>query len=226
MSYLQEAFREAARREFDMIPEEEEIEYSFSPKFLRKMRGLLRAEAYGYWKYVNTAAKRVAIAVAIIVMLLTSAMAIKPVRERVIKFFVEVYEEYFSITFGEKESGDLYAATEPMTRYTISWLPEGYIETKFVEKDVLYTTVWKNQEDIPILLNQTTGTQETTLDHVSDDMCEFDDSELSIRYLSMNGQGTYVWEQNGYIFQLLVPDGISMDTALQMIHSLAYTKNN
>jgi len=111
MSYLQEAFREAARREFAMIPDEEEIEYSFSSKFLRKMRGLLRAEAYGYWKYVNTAAKRVAIAVAIIVMLLTSAMAIKPIRERVIKFFVEVYEEYFEITFGKEDHRDIYSST-------------------------------------------------------------------------------------------------------------------
>lgn len=223
MSYLQEAFREAARREFAMIPDEEDIEYAFSPKFLRKMRGLLRAEAYGYWKYVNTTAKRVAIAVAIIVMLLTSAMAIKPIRERVIKFFLEVYEEYFEITFGEEDSGDLYSVAKSMTRYTLSWVPDGYKEDGFLETDVLINTIWKNENGSIISLFQTPGTHTITMDHINSSLSDLNHATLSISYQTNNGAIELIWEQYGYIFQLTIHDSVSTEEIIKIVDSLKCT---
>ena len=123
MSNLQEAFREAARREFAAVPDETELDYVFSRKFERRMRRIIRAQVHGYWHMVNTLGKRIAIAAAILVMLLTSVMAIKPIRERVIKFFIEVYEDYFEITFGSNTSGDLDPAPKDMPKYTFSKLP-------------------------------------------------------------------------------------------------------
>lgn len=220
MTDLQEAFRESARREFAMVPDEAELDYTFSPGFRRKMQRIIRAQVHGYWNMVNTLGKRIAIAAVIIVMLLTTAMAIKPIRERVIKFFVEVYEEYFSVTFGEDKKGDLYATPDQMIRYTLSWVPEGYVETKFIEREILLSTIWSNNEGTHILLGQGEGTQETTLDHIGNNIVEFEYGSVEIYQLTMEERNTFVWAQDNYIFQLLVPDSIPIDSALQMIDSL------
>lgn len=225
MTDLQEAFREAARREFAMVPDEDELDYTFSSGFQRKMRRIIRAQIYGYWQFVNTTAKRITCVAAIIVMLLTTAMAIKPVRERVIKFFVEVYEDYFSVTFGEEKRGDLYSTPVPITRYTLSWFPEEYVETEYTESDVLLTTVWMDNEKC-IMLNQSVGTHETTLDHIAEKIEEFEYKDLIIRHLTLSQSNAFVWDKYGYIFQLLVPDDLPLDVALQMIDSLIVEKNN
>ncbi len=126
MSKLQDAFREAMEIEFSYVPPENEIEWDFSPAFLRKMNRLIHAQEHGYWKVINTAAKRVACVAAAIIILLSSVMAIRPIRERVIQFFIETFDEYFQVRFGENEADDLYTVGTPMTPYTFTRLPEGY----------------------------------------------------------------------------------------------------
>lgn len=220
MTDLQEAFREAARREFAMVPDENELDYTFSPGFQRKMQRIIRAQVHGYWNMVNTLGKRIAIAAAIIVMLLTTAMAIKPIRERVIQFFVEVYEEYFSITFGEKESGDLYPVVEDITTYTLSQIPDGYKEVVSYQIDTILFTIWKNEDGQDILLSQGIGSQEITLDHTSDNLIIINHNDLLISHLVLAEANSFVWEQNGYVFQLMVSDNISLNETLEMIDSL------
>lgn len=220
MTDLQEAFREAARREFSMVPDESELDYTFSPGFQRKMQRIILAQVHGYWNMVNTLGKRIAIAAAIIVMLLTTAMAIKPIRERVIQFFVKIYEEYFEITFGEEESGDLYSVVEPMTQYTLSWLPTGYSNTSTLETEVLVNTIWENNNGSIISLFQTPATNTLTVDHKNGNLSEIPHDNLSIRHQINNGASEFIWEQYGYIFQLTVHDNIPTDVILQMIVSL------
>ena len=218
MADLREAFREAARREFAAVPPEAELDYTFSPRFERNMRRIIRAQAYGYWMLVNTAAKRVAIAAALLILLLTSVMAIKPVRERVIQFFIEVYEDYFEIHFGEEESWDLPERTEPMVRYTLTELPEGYEETQYVVFEHILWTRWKNEEGYTISLRQETGTQELILDS-NMPMTTIVHNELQITTWSENDTDIYIWEEDGYLFHLAVYETVSEEEVLKMIDS-------
>lgn len=220
MTDLQEAFREAARREFAMVPDENELDYTFSPGFQRKMQRIIRAQVHGYWNMVNTLGKRIAIAAAIIVMLLTTAMAIKPIRERVIQFFVEVYEEYFSVTFGEKESGDIYSDPEQMIRYTLSWVPEGYCEVTRNELEALLTTVWTSDKNKDIMLIQGAGTHHITLNYTGEPLTVIELGALSIKQQCQTDTNVFIWEQDGCIFYLTIPTNIPQDEALQMITSL------
>ena len=224
MTDLQEAFREAARREFAMVPDESELDYTFSPVFQRKIQRIIRAQVHGYWNMVNTVGKRIAIAAVIIAMLLTTAMAIKPIRERVIKFFVDVYEECFAVTFGAEESGDLDPTPKPMTKYTLSFLPEGYYMENCYEFDSLRNTIWKANGKPNILLAQGTGTHETTLDHTTDNLSTFKHGTLLITQQTVDGAYTFIWEQHGYLFHLTLHDGIPVDEVLKMIDSLQETK--
>lgn len=219
MSELQEAFREAARREFAHVPAEEDLHWVFSRRFERRMRRIIRAQEYGYWNLVNTTAKRVAIVAAIIVMLLSTVMAIKPIRERVIKFFVDVYEEYFEIHFGEEESWDLPERTEPMVRYALTELPEGYVGVEYIESEHVLWTRWQNGYGNNVSLRQETGTHEIVLDNdKKPSMIKLDGKEIT--YQSHNGTNVFIWEQENYVFYLTVHENLTTEEVLNMIVSL------
>jgi len=217
---LREAFREAARREFASVPPEEELHHVFSERFQRRMRRLIRAEANGYLYLINTAAKRAAIVAAIILMLLGTAMAIKPIRQRVIQFFVDVYEEYFEIHFGEEESWDLPERTEPMVRYILTELPEGYEEVRFDHREHIIWTQWLDQNGHIITLNQESGTQEIVANNIGIAQNTMEIGNLAVVHQKEYNTNTFYWEQDGYMFQLNVFDTIPTEQALAMILSL------
>ena len=224
MSELQEAFREAARREFAMVPAEEDLHWVFSRRFERRMRRIIRAQEYGYWNLVNTTAKRIAIVAAIIVMLLSTVMAIKPIRERVIKFFVDVYEEYFEIHFGEEESWDLPERTEPMVRYTLTVLPEGYKEVEYMELDILLRTEWQNEKADKITLQQEPGTHEVTFDHTGSPPSSITHNGSIITHQYSDDTHMFVWEKDGYIFYLTIHENYSEEEMFLIIDSLQIKK--
>ena len=220
MSNLQEAFREAARREFAMVPAEEALDYTFSPGFQRKMRRIIRAQAHGYWQLVNTTAKRIACIAAIIMMLLTTAMAIKPVRERVIKFFVEVYEEYFSVTFGEEENRDLERTPTHMELYSFSYLPDGFYLTNRIATDSFYRTDWQKREGYPIILLQEPASHNIVIDNNGTSLIDLSHNDLSLLYYHSEDTYVFLWEQYECIFHLTIYEKLTLDEILEMIDSL------
>ena len=225
MSNLQEAFREAARREFAMVPEESELDHVFSLRFERKMRRIIRAQVHGYWMMVNTAAKRVAVAVAIIIMLLTTAMAIKPIRERVIKFFIEVYEDYFEIHFGTNTTDDIAPASTDMARYTLTLLPEGYNEIEFISSDTALWTYWQNSYGQIISLHQDAGAQEIVMDNTGMLPHIIQHEQLEIKYQRTTNMDTFIWSEYDYIFHLTVYEEFTDAQILQLIDSLDIANN-
>jgi len=219
MSELREAFREAARREFAAVPPEEELDYVFSPRFEHRMRRLIRAQAHSYWFLINTAAKRAAIVAAIILALLTTALAIKPVRQRIIQFFVDVYEEYFEIRFGEEKKDDIDPTPTSMVRYTLTELPEGYEEVAFIGMQHLLWTKWEDPNGSRIILQQEVGTQEITIDNRKQGATLIEDKTISVFYKeNANGQ-SYTWGKDGFIFVLTTYNS-SPEQDLEMIASL------
>lgn len=220
MSELQSAFREAARREFASVPAEAELDYIFSARFERKMQCMIRAQAHGYLYLVNTAAKRFFIAAAILFLLLSSVLAIKPVRQRVIQFFVDAYEEYFEIRFGENARDDLDPTPQAMERYTLTYLPEGYEETAFYEWDSMLWTEWCNARSNKIVLMQESGTQEISLDAALREIVQIEHNGFSISYQTSIDSHIFVWVQGEYIFHLVIHNSLSAEEGLLMINSL------
>jgi len=217
---LQEAFREAARREFAMVPDENELDYAFSSGFQRKMQRIIRAQVHGYWNMVNTLGKRIAIAAAIIVMLLTTAMAIKPIRERVIKFFIEIYEEYYEIRFGENTKDDIDPNPPNMIRYTLSALPTDYYQEEFLETEHLLWTCWYNDDGLGISLKQELGTNEIILDNQGTPPQETYYGETSVIIQQQEEASVYIWRQDNYIFYLTCHESLQQKQVEQLITSL------
>ena len=95
MSIYKEQFLNAVRQvvsaEFKDIPDNENnIEFSFSNNFNKKMQKLVKRQKTSYWKFINTASKRVAIIFIAIISLLCCMLCIKPIRVAAIDTIEEI----------------------------------------------------------------------------------------------------------------------------------------
>ena len=83
--------REVVLAEFKDIPDnEDDIEYSFSKEFNQKMQKLIKRQKKSYWKFINTASKRVAIIFIAIISLLCGMLCIEPIRVSAIETIEEI----------------------------------------------------------------------------------------------------------------------------------------
>ena len=85
------ALEDVVSKEFKDIPYNEgDIEYSFSRKFNLKMQKLIKNQKKSYWKFINTASKRVAIICIAIISLLCGMLCIEPIRVSAIEAIEEI----------------------------------------------------------------------------------------------------------------------------------------
>lgn len=85
------ALREVVSDEFKDIPDnEDDIEFSFSNNFNQKMQKLIKRQKKSYWKFINTASKRVAIICIAIISLLCGMLCIEPIRVSAIEAIEEI----------------------------------------------------------------------------------------------------------------------------------------
>ncbi|MBQ2900331.1 MAG: hypothetical protein IJE49_12720 [Agathobacter sp.] len=118
---LNQAFREVASMEFADIPADESmIPFEFSEKFTKKMEKLIARQKKPYWKYVNTAKKRVAIAVIAVLSLCMVALGNEEIRASMLQWCEDVYEEYIRYYF----EGDTTKKIEYV--YQLTMVPEGF----------------------------------------------------------------------------------------------------
>ena len=91
---LNQVLRDAASMEFaDISSNEEQITFSFSDKFLHKMEKLIARQRKLYWNFVNTATKRVAIVVILLLSISATVISNEEVRATMLQWYEDVYEE-------------------------------------------------------------------------------------------------------------------------------------
>lgn len=172
-----QAFRDNISTEFADIPlSEEEIEYSFSDTFLKEMTRLVYCQKKFSWNMVNTMKKRVAIIAIMILALFTTACSIKEVREGIIRWCIDVYEEFNHIFF---EGDTTKEITHP---YELTVIPEGFVEVQRKECPTSRVIGYENESKNYIeFLQFSTNEQEF-----------FTDNENGTEYIMLI-QETEVW---------------------------------
>ena len=146
---LKMAMREAVSTEFAHVPTDESaIAYTFSAKFEKKMSKLLKAQGNSYWHFYNTAGKRVAIVFAVLVMLVTTACSVKVIREPIVSFIKKVYDTFTEYSY----EGDTVGIINE--KYEIKELPEGFVQTQYLENDVSISITYENKNGNMIIFNQ------------------------------------------------------------------------
>ena len=135
---LNQAFREAAMVEFADIPSDSQISFAFSDEFEQKMQKLIARQKKSYWKYVNTAKKRVAIAVISLLSVLMVAISNEEVKASMLQWCEDVYEQYIHYYF----EGD--TTKKIGYEYQLTVIPEGF-EKVYEQRDA--ETVVKGYEN-------------------------------------------------------------------------------
>lgn len=211
------AFREVVSAEFSHIPDnEDDIDYTFSERFNKRMARLIKSQRKSYWVLVNTAAKRAAVVFVAILTLFTAAFSVKAIREPVIRFIKQVYETFTRYTY----EGDM--ADEIAKEYVLTYLPDGFEQTSKTENDARRTIKYENIAGDYIVFSQRT----TKINSGWFIDVEQGDSKIE----TINGIGVHfyessnvkfaMWLQDGYVFSINCYGEVSLDKIKEMITSI------
>lgn len=212
---LKKAFREASSYEFRDVPcSDSQIQHTFSPEFEQRIAKLIQKEKSVFWHFVNTASKRAAAIIIVLVMLFTTACRVKAIREPLVRFLTEVHETFTEYFFdGEK-------TTTITEKYHISVIPNGFSEKSVFETDTVITAVYQNAQGNTIHFAQAV-TDETTiyLDAEKTDSKTIAVAEHEVKLYSQDGVLFAMWTHDGYYFEIVCYGDFSEDDIVSLIHS-------
>lgn len=216
-SEFKEIFREVISSEFLHIPKnEDEIDFEFSERFNKRMAKLINSQKKAYYHLINTAAKRVAIIIVLILTMFTAAFSVKAIREPIIKFVKQIYETFIHYSV-EGETEDTITK-----EYSLKFVPDGFEQINSVRDEYTVSIVYKNASEDSIIF-----TQMTTKNHLG----HFVDNEtgkiyseivdgINVEFKEWNNSKNSVWIEYGYVFTIDCYGEISFDEIKQMIASL------
>ena len=168
--------------------------------------------------YLNTTGTRVAAIFIVIGVFLGFSVGVYAVRKPIVEFFLNVKEK-FSEVFFEQEAID-NAPDTIETVYTLGYVPEGYelVDTQTYKK---YTkSVWKDQNEEEIILNQQCIGTSQKLDNENNDFVIFYINTAKVVMREKFHQKEFYWNNDNYTFMLSVPIIISDQESTKIIESI------
>ena len=124
------------------IPENEsEIDCEFSDEFNKKMEKLLKRVSYDRTHIVSWARRKVVMVAATIILVFVGMMSVGAIREPVVEFVYNIYEEFMEIFFeGDTKNKITY-------RFSLSEIPEGFVETQIMSEDSINVVRYENKQN-------------------------------------------------------------------------------
>lgn len=210
-------------KQLSKLPTDDELgAYEFSPTFKQKMDRLIRAQRRPYYSMVNTAGKRVAVIfIAMLLALTTTVFSVKALRDPVINFFIEVYEEFSRIIFQNDNTGKL--GTDRLEKYfTPQFLPDNFAlvtEEKYDNiavyryRDSAGRDISYEQTILKGMNNMVIDTEGITTENV------IVNGTVAI-YYSNKGYDNIVWNDGVYVFSLSAPSELGKSELLRIAESV------
>lgn len=213
---FKQAFREVMSVEFSHIPtDENSIDYTFSDKFERKMQKLIKAQKKSSWKFTNTAKKRVAILIAILIALLATACSVKQIREPIVTFFTETYDSFVEYFF----EGD--TVDEITYEYQLTYVPKGFEQTEVDRTATSITTVYENESgDLIDFCQTTTSSTGHFIDTENGETINMDIAGTNVSIYQIDGACHVTWIHKTYFFTLTCYGEFDVGMIQQMIASV------
>lgn len=214
---LKEAFRLSNKDFLSSIELAPEEDVYFSSRYEKKMAHLIKRQKRPYWKYVNTVGKRIAVIAIAFMMLFGLSMSIKAIREPVIGFIENVFEKFSELFVDKSEIKNAPDKIEEV--YTLTDLPEGFVENEQILTDSFVETHWSNGST-SIVLRQSVIISNLTIDIEDSDSIAFVQNNMEIHFLSKNNTTYATWQNNRYIFEIICRNEIPVATMKEIIKSI------
>ncbi len=186
--------------EFSDVPPEDEIEHEFSEKYLREKEKLIRKVGTSYWRYVNTAAKKVAVIMITFIIAFSSLMSVDAVREKIVDFVYTIFE-----TFTEIDSNNNTYKSKIDRCYTTEFVSEYFSDVVIDKTENRVIMRWESAKKGDIYLSQFSS--------ASTQIFNSEDAELKETIINdtpclvCENEASYFcyWEFDGYRFELIYP---------------------
>lgn len=189
----------------------------FSHKLERKMSHLIKSQQKSVWHCFNTPLKKTLAACLAIVIFASAIMGCCQIREPIVEFFTEVYEQFTEFFFRTEDKEAASKVIEEVHMPT--YVPEGYQLMEnicFTNEIKEVCTVWENENGDKIFLYQNVLTMKTTLDTENANTLTIDDNRKIA--IIQKGENTFVfWNDNAYAYMLIC--NLSEDEIIKIIKS-------
>ncbi len=214
-----DVFRFYASKEFEDIPKHDsEIDYEFSDEFNKKMDKLLKRVRYDSTHAISWVAKKVLITATTIAIILTGLMSVSAIREPVVKFIYEIYEEFMEVFF-EGDTTDIITY-----RYSFSEIPEGFVETNRISNDHLNIVQYENKTTECIIELSQSITKDISffLDSENGHIANYyiDDIEINIFIGDYGNYYLAYWIKDSYSIKLTFSGQTTIEYLLKIIESI------
>lgn len=160
---LQKAFERYHTALAVALPGEEELcTVTISEKTERRMARLFYHQKHFYYKWINTAAKRVAcILIALFLAATVTTASVEALREGFIRFVVETFEKGSTIWFSKEDESALTYPT--ITPKIPTYLPEGYRLVADMSDEIELNMIYEGQGTENISYQQQPKGSKTTV---------------------------------------------------------------
>lgn len=200
--FLYKYVKSAENIMIDSLPKEEALSHNFSKRFQKKMNKLIRQERRSPFikTFVNYSRKVAIIFLIFISIAFATTMSVEAYRVRFFEVVIEVWEEFTSIIFKEKqniEDGKLIPVNP-------TYIPDNF---KIIEHEInsyeqfIY---WQNDNGIEIMFEQAKITANSIItDTEGIDIEELLIGEQKIIYFTNKNVNQIYWNDSNYIYAII-----------------------
>lgn len=221
---LHQALLDSVLAEYAHIPEETQIDYTFSQRFEKWAKKLI-AETDRLTKHrLSKAAKLIIIVAAIIALLAACAVAIPAIRKGLVDFFLTEKVDHYGVTFNPDQAA--YAPRSVEEYRVPKYVPEGFFSVLDEKSVAGVDLAWMNDAEDIITYHQTILRQDAT----KDDWIGFSSEGVErssaiicgykVEILQDVDMYTVVWTDNEYFYFMEISNAVDLTEFEKMLSSM------
>ena len=196
---LKEGLIKLKEAEFSYVPTKDNIDYEFSEKYLRSKEKLLNKIDHSYWKYINSAAKKVVVILITLIITFSSLMTVDAFRKTVSDFIVTIYQTFTKIEHKTQLNNQI------KTYYSLNNLPAGYEINTLNYSESTYLQVWDNVNSKHLTLSQVPINTSNIFNSEHGEISESIINDTPCFICQDENYFFCYWEFDGYRFELIYP---------------------
>lgn len=189
---------EAESIRLDNIPNEKELNHTFSYAFERKMKKLVRRSNENYLVFSRYARKVAILLIIVLSMAFTTILSVEALRSSFFRMLLKIYSDFTSITFIVENSERDFDIM-----YTVPDLPYGYTKVQTAQTNASYTAEYGDGQH-KIFFEQSYITNNQMILDMEDTLLQTKDfNGHELYYFTNKGLSQVYWCQEEYLFSLV-----------------------
>lgn len=185
--------------EFSKVPPENEIDHTFSEKYIKERNRIIKQLGHPYNKFINTTIKKVAIIILTLIIAFSSLMTVDAIREKVLNLVYRVFPS-FTVIDSKSEHEDYI-----QTYYAIPYIPTDFAETISKKSTIVFSKSYENINHQDIVFIQALTSNPFLFDSEKGELKEEIINDTPCLTCENKSKYYCYWEFDGYRFELVYP---------------------